>query len=253
MAVLGLPLDEFEGLQIIDPNLPREFEADKQGILDVKLRLKSGKVIDVEIQVRRLPHLRERGVYYTSKMITEQIKRGDEYERIKPVVAILVCDFPFFPEDAAYHHRFELYDRENGVVFSDAVSVHTLELPKLPESDDQTEMWTWAKFIETVDEGELLMLAKRNAVLGKAVGIRMELSQDERLRMLAESREKARRDEADLLWGAKNEGKAEGRADMIREMFKIKVPDHLVWQAARNAGFTQDQYGQIKRDFSNAP
>jgi predicted transposase/invertase (TIGR01784 family) len=206
MAVLGLPYEDFDSLQIIDPNLPREFEDDKLGILDVKLRLKSGKIIDIEIQVKLLPHLRERIAFYTSKMITEQIKSGNDYHAIKPVVTILVADFVMFPNDTAYHHSFEMYDRKNNVLLSELTGVHVLELPKLPKDDDNTPVWTWAKFIDTVDEGELNMLAQRNATLNKAVAIRMELSRDERLRLIAEAKEKARRDEADLMWGARQEG-----------------------------------------------
>lgn len=234
MAVLGLPFEDFDGLQIIDPNLPREFEDDKQGILDVKLRLKSGKIIDIEIQVKRLPHLRERGIYYTSKMITEQIKRGNEYHTIKPVVTILVCDFPFFLGDEKYHHKFELYDRENEVLFSDVVALHTLELPKLPEFDDHTEIWSWAKFIKTVDEEELNMLAQRSPVMGKAVGIRMELSQDERLRMLADAREKARRDEADLLWGAKRE-------QALEIAFRLLKRNRPIEEIVEDTGLTAEE------------
>jgi hypothetical protein len=44
------------------------------------------------------------------------------------------------------------------------------------------------------------------------VGIRMGLSQGERLRLLAESREKARMDAEDRLWGARHEGAAEERS-----------------------------------------
>ena len=44
----------------------------------------------------------------------------------------------------------------------------------------------------------------------KAVGVLMELSADERTRMLAEAREKARRDEASRMDGARREGREEG-------------------------------------------
>jgi predicted transposase/invertase (TIGR01784 family) len=227
MAVLNPPYDEFDSLQIIDPNLPREFEEDKLGILDVKLKLKSGKIIDVEIQVKLLPHLRERIVFYTSKMITEQIKSGNDYHVIKPVVTILVADFVMFPDDTVYHHIFEMYDRKHNIILSDLTGVHILELPKLPQDDDDTPVWTWVKFIKTVNEEELQMLAQRNSMLNKAVAIRIELSQDERLRLLAEAREKARRDEADLLWGARQEGRKEERVRVITLLRDGYTPEQI--------------------------
>ena len=50
------------------------------------------------------------------------------------------------------------------------------------------------------------MLATKSPELKKAVGVLKELSADERTRMLAEDREKARRDMASRLDGAKREG-----------------------------------------------
>jgi hypothetical protein len=55
-AVLpGLAQEEFEELAIADPHLKREFAGDKLEILDVKLRTKSGKSIDIEIQIGLCP------------------------------------------------------------------------------------------------------------------------------------------------------------------------------------------------------
>jgi flagellar biosynthesis/type III secretory pathway protein FliH len=59
----------------------------------------------------------------------------------------------------------------------------------------------------------------------KAVGVLMELSADERTRMLAEAREKARRDEVSRLNRAKREGREEGekRGVQIGEMKIIEL------------------------------
>jgi flagellar biosynthesis/type III secretory pathway protein FliH len=63
----------------------------------------------------------------------------------------------------------------------------------------------------------------------------MELSRDERLRLLAEAREKARRDEADLMWGAHQEGmqqgvqqgRQEGQARVIALMREGYTPEQI--------------------------
>jgi len=54
------------------------------------------------------------------------------------------------------------------------------------------------------------MLAKKGPELKKAVGVLKELSADERTRMLAEAREKARRDEVSRRNRARREGREEG-------------------------------------------
>ena len=69
------------------------------------------------------------------------------------------------------------------------------------------------RFMETNDEGELEMLATKSPELKKAVGVLKELSADERTRMIAEDREKFRRDMASRVDGARREGHEEGREE----------------------------------------
>jgi vacuolar-type H+-ATPase subunit H len=89
-------------------------------------------------------------------------------------------------------------------------------------------------------EEELQMLAQRNATLNKAVAIRMELSRDECLRLIAEAREKARRDEADILWGARHEGLQQDRQETANELSKILsdmgVTSDLISEAVKKLG-----------------
>ncbi|MDR1328030.1 MAG: hypothetical protein LBK23_00305 [Oscillospiraceae bacterium] len=68
-----------------------------------------------------------------------------------------------------------------------------------------------------------------SATLNKAVAIRMELSRDERLRLLAEAKEKARRDEADLLWGARREGANE----LAKILSDMGVTSDLISEAVK--------------------
>jgi len=60
------------------------------------------------------------------------------------------------------------------------------------------------------------MLAARSPQLKKPVGVLMELSDDERARLIAEAQEKARRDEASRVNWARHEGKEEGRREQAK-------------------------------------
>ena len=61
------------------------------------------------------------------------------------------------------------------------------------------------------------MLATKSPELRKAVGVLKELSADERTRMIAEDREKARRDEASRLGGAIRENRLEIARNALAE------------------------------------
>ena len=74
-AVLKLDIGEFADIQIVDPQLKRKRKGDKSGILDVKVRTKAGQIINIEIQLQITSEMRERIVYYGTKLITEQPKK----------------------------------------------------------------------------------------------------------------------------------------------------------------------------------
>ena len=60
MAVLKLDIDEYADIQIVDPQLKRRRKGDKLGILDVKVRTKAGKIVNIEIQLQITSEMRER-------------------------------------------------------------------------------------------------------------------------------------------------------------------------------------------------
>ena len=191
-----MPDGDYDRIDIADPHLLREFDGDKLAIIDVKLYTKTRKVIHIEIQLKVTPEqLRKRVVLYDAKLITEQVGSGDDYDNIKKVISIIITDENLLPGKDRYHHRFTLYDPDAGVEFSDILEINTLELRKLPEIDDGTDLYDWAKFIAAETEEELAMVAEKNPVVNKAVVRLRELSADERARDLFERREKARRDQ----------------------------------------------------------
>jgi len=193
-SVLRIPAEDYDVLTIVDPHLLPEYKGGKLGIIDVKLKTKSGKVINIEIQVQPMPQMKTRVIFYDAKMIAEQIGTNENYENVKRVISIVITNYPLIEDSPKYHHRFTLYDSENNVEFSDTIEIHTLELPKLPNNEDGTPLWVWMKFLDAKTEEELNMIAQRSPQVKKAVVRLMELSADERTRMLYEAREKERRD-----------------------------------------------------------
>ncbi len=209
-AALDLPPEDLLDIVLIDPHLNGEDIDDKQGILDVKIKTGTGKIIDIEIQIAERPQMRERIIFYLSRMVTEQIGRGEDYRKIERSICILIADYIQIPENDCYHNRYRLFDPRTGSEFSDLVEVNTLELPKLPHNTDGTALWDWLKFLAVREEKELKMLAEKNPQIGKAVARLQELSEDERTRLLAESREKMEWDNAARMQAAREKGLKEG-------------------------------------------
>ena len=115
-SFLDLPEEEFD-ISFMDTALKPEFEEDKTGIVDLKIRTKSGHIIDVEIQVNPFPYLEKRISFYKSKLIVEQIGEGERYDVIRRVICVCILDYPFFRKESAYLNRFRYYNQENGLCF----------------------------------------------------------------------------------------------------------------------------------------
>ena len=241
-SVLDIPEDEYDHITVVDPHIKKESLDDKYGILDVKIHTKSGQVLHVEIQVEPIPDMKQRLIYGQSKMITEQISSGQNWAIIKKVVTIVITDYIFVPDNEKYHNQFR-YRTEDGIEFSSLTEINTLELEKLPPDADSSELWYWMKFIKS-DDGEVLdMIAERSPQMKKAVGVLKELSADERTRMLYEEREKARRDIASRMSGARREG----HFDVARKLLKRNRP---IEEIIEDTGLTSVEIENLKSESS---
>ncbi|MDR0564287.1 MAG: Rpn family recombination-promoting nuclease/putative transposase [Azoarcus sp.] len=210
-ATLDLPPEDYDEITLVDPHLAPGYPGDKLCILDIKLKTATGKLIDIEIQLCGQSHIRERILFYQARMISEQIGPGEDYRHIKRTICILIADFALIPENSAYHNRFTLRDPQTGAQFTDLLEIHVLELPKLPADGDGTPLWDWLKFIAARDKEELDMLAEKNPKVRKAVVKYMELTEDERTRMIAQSQRIREIDIEVMKQDAVEQGRTEGR------------------------------------------
>ena len=148
-SFLELPQEEFE-LVYLDTYLKPENEDDKLGILDVKVRTKTGKVIDIEIQVNPVKNIGRRISFYKSKLIVEQISKSELYSVIQKVICICICSYDLFPGEKDYINNFMFYNPGNGLLFEDIPEeIYTLELPKVPAQDDGNDVWEWLQFLKS--------------------------------------------------------------------------------------------------------
>lgn len=207
-AALEMPESEFETIEIIDAHLRPETIADKEGILDIKVRTKI-TVLDVEIQIRNHRELPKRIQYYLSSLYVEQLKAGDGYKRLNKAISIFITGFTMF-DDAYWYHRFKYHDKEHDVSFPDSCEILILELPKVGLATGP--LADWLRFVYAQKEEDFMQAAAQHPLISKAYGIIKTLSYDEETRLLAESREKALRD----IWSMQEDARAEGVFSTIK-------------------------------------
>jgi predicted transposase/invertase (TIGR01784 family) len=195
IAALNLKEEDLDHLEIIDPHLKREFHDDKMSVLDVKVYLKSGWIIDVEVQIEINQDLRKRITFSVGKMLSEQIKRGEDYYQIERVVCIVICQGILLSEEAEYYNTYSLRNARSGNELTDMVEINILEPAKLPEEPDGS-LFNWGQFFRAKTPEELAMIAEKDPAIAEAVALVMELNEDDAERLLAFDRWKWQMDHA---------------------------------------------------------
>ena len=144
-----------------------------------------------------------------------------------------------------YSHCFTMYDKEALVEFTDILEINTLELCKIPERSDGTEMYDWIRFIAADTEEELDMAADSNPVIKKAVVTLRELSADERARDMFERRERALRDERMRIRGALQQGIQQGIQQVAARMLNEGMNNEEI---IRITGLSLEQIDTLRKD-----
>jgi len=209
-TLLDIPEDEYDRLTVVSPRLRKVFKTEKSGVVDLKLNTKSGKIIHIELQVEKRSNMRNRILYYASRLIGDQLKLGDDYHKLHQAISIIICDHNLLEEEDSYFNIYELRNEENRS-FTELLRIIILELPKLPEIVDRT-VWPWLKFFKCKEKEEFEMLALKFPELKKPVFCAKKMSLWEEWKDIRFHRNLQKVDERMLLEQIKIDGRAEGMA-----------------------------------------
>nr|WP_298678969.1 Rpn family recombination-promoting nuclease/putative transposase [uncultured Treponema sp.] len=227
-CVLDIPTGMITDLELLDKELTKDEITDKTGILDIKLRLKDGTTIDIEIQNSWSAEFIPRTLFYWSKMYIEGFKEGESYTSLTCCIAINLIS-QGFKLNREIHSAYSILEQKNYQPLTDLLEIHFLNLtavkgPEIRQSittKKQEKLINWLRFIETDDKEERAMLAMTSPVLQMLNEKIDVLSLNPEERKLYESRMKLKSDIATISevqfkagaeWGLA-EGEARGRSE----------------------------------------
>jgi predicted transposase/invertase (TIGR01784 family) len=210
---------ELKEITLLDPHINADQVGDKASILDVRAKTKTGEQINIEVQLHNKYDMEKRSLYYWAKMYEGQLAEGEPYRNLKKTVTISIVDFSYLPS-RNYHSVFRLREETERFVLTDNLEIHFLELPKLGADHQETSdlLVKWLLFLKAESEEKLEELAMSEPTIRKAVNVLEFLSQDAEARRLYELREKALKDELNMIEGAKAEGERQKAMEIAREM-----------------------------------
>ena len=118
-------------LVILDPYQAPRIEGFKSSYLDVKAKLSTGESVIIEMQVLNIDGFQKRILYNATKTYSAQLKSGDGYSAINPVIALTILGFNMFEESEGPIVRFIL--KEKTMLFDYPVCDLELVFVELPK------------------------------------------------------------------------------------------------------------------------
>ncbi len=211
-------------VQLLNPYIDKDALTDKMSVLDIVARTDQAMLIDIETQIRNTGEMREQSLYYWTKLYESQLHEGETYHTLHPAIAINVLDFVEIPNDRV-HNVFQLCNQD-GVMLTDHLTIHFLELPKLAQGTprEQSALIRWLAFLKAQTKSDREVLVKGDPIMEKALNTLEFLSHDEQTRQRYEARQKALHDYATAIETAKRAGREEGKEDMVRRMLVAGLP-----------------------------
>ena len=236
-CVLDIPVGMITDLELLDKELAKDTITDKTGILDVKLRLKDGATIDIEIQNSWSAEFIPRTLFYWSKMYLEGFKEGEPYTSLTKCITINLIS-QGFNLNQKVQSAYSILEQNTHLPLTDLMEIHFLNLSAAQKYgiqknpiEKRQKLLNWLQFIETDSSEVRKMLATTSPILQMLNEKIDVLSLKPEERKLYESRMKLKSDiatisEAQFKAGAEW-GIAEGEARGSRQA-KLETAKNLL-------------------------
>jgi predicted transposase/invertase (TIGR01784 family) len=226
--------DRIAHLEMLPPEQRPPLAGAKLSILDLKARDQAGRTFVIEVQVLPMAGFINRVVFNACRAYDSQLQEGQSYSDLTPVIAVTLCDFLLWPDeaqDAAGQPRVPLVskwrvtEKLGASNHLEQVQYAFVELPKVPEEGPLktvAERWAWL-----FRQGSKLstlpaqLTAEQHEAMELADRTRWSQAQQDAYRKALDEVQQARQLERDAEARGKAEGKEEGlregKADGLRE------------------------------------
>jgi predicted transposase/invertase (TIGR01784 family) len=224
-------------VSIHNPLVPAEEINRKFIILDILAKDADGHFYNIEMQMSRQQKWSARSTYYLAKTLAGQLKPGEKYAALKPVIGIHLLGYDLFEAQEQAIWCFEMRDRINPQVrLGSELQLNIIELPKAdrlacagtlhylssPSSaaastSASTALYAWVQYFEHWKE-ENIMNQIAYPPVKEALEQLKALSADEETRRLAEVRERSLMAERTEIEAAEERGAMRAKQEALQSL-----------------------------------
>lgn len=128
--------------------LPKNI-ADKTTIVDVRCTDDMSRHFIVEMQILKQDFFHERSFYNAARVYSRQIKKGDDYDQLKPVYALCLVDHNLESDTARWRHTYKILNEDEPHKGIAAIEMHYIDLSKCRKRDNfssEDALDRWVKY-----------------------------------------------------------------------------------------------------------
>lgn len=249
--ILKIKIDKLELDKSKD--LLNDNKNDKNGRLDLRAVINGNVECDIEVQLEPHEKVLERFLYYWAKMYTANLQVGDNYNKLRKTISIIIIDseIPKFKELKKSHTKWLIKEDENEkIVLTSYLELHILELPKAIreyKKNPQDEVLQWMMFLENPKDMEVTKIMKENENIKEAKEELDRISQDDILRRMALKAELQRRDTGQIKYDAEKKAKS----DIVKRLYEINMPIEQIAKVVELESLEVERILNIKNDVTD--
>ena len=252
-SLLHLKPEEIISIEVLNPYTLGTSINDKTFILDLKIMLNRNKIVNIELQVENGKNWPERSLLYTSRTF-DNLNKGDEYEKVKPVQHIGILDFDIDGFPPEFYSKYMLMNVRNHNIYTGKFVMNVLDLRQLDIATDEDKLWEidyWAKLFKATTWEEIKMLAEKDETMYSAAKSIYEVMAEYEAQLELEARQRyirkeKRYEEMEIELAEKDKKLAKKDEKLAEKDKKLAKKDEKLAQSQRELLQKDEEIASLK-------
>ena len=229
-----------------------------------------GKKYDIEVQTSKYSAYKLRTLHYWARKYAGQIKSGEHYPELKPVISINIMGYKLIKETDKYHTCFQIREKDNrDIVLTDVFEMHFIELSKCAEQIEEAainihdpmetleyakklldiERWIWFFRYGGTEDKIMQAIAAIDETIGKANAKFREYTEEEWAEWEREAHQIYLLDREAIEEEIRQESRAEGSlAAKVETARNMLAEDFSIEQIAKLTGLSLSEVKKLKAE-----
>ena len=236
-------------IQFLNNEQQPEVKTERGIIYDIYCVTDTGERIIVEMQNREQPYFKDRALFYLSRAITQQAKKGIWDFQLDAVYGVFFMNFVMDKDmPAKIRTDIILSDRDTGKLFNNKFRQIFIELPNFSKEEDECEndFERWIYILKHMDTLDRMPFKARKAVFERLEKLASKANMTQEERAQYEEEWKIYNDYFNTLDFAEQKGRREGRQEVLIETArKFKEMGFTTEMIAKGTGLSKEEIEKL--------